>query len=168
MFQKRGVNGTGRRNTGKKSGCVAIRKLWCDDENADWVREALGMPDCRIAFRLDREVWLGKTLLSRDTRYFLTSLDPETTSASDLLRLARGHWQVENCLHWVKDRLLDEDRHSLRRDGLGERLLKIRDMGVSVLNLLKKTGERLCHLAEELHFRPKPLLQILGFAQCEK
>ena len=26
----------------------------------------------------------------------------------------------------------------------------------------KKSGERLRHLAEELHFRPKPILQILG------
>ena len=131
------------------------------------MREALGIPGCSIVFRLDREVWREKTRLFRDTRYFLTSLNPETT-ASDLLRLARGHWQVENCLHFVKDHILDEDRHSIRREGLGERLLKIRDMGVSVLNLLKKTGERFRYLAEDLHFQPKRILQILGFDQCEK
>lgn len=86
---------------------------------------------------------------------------------SDLQTLTRGHWEVENCLHHIKDRTLNEDRHSIRRDGLGSRILKIRDLGVSVLHLLRKTGDSIRDLAENIHFRPKNVLQILGFNQDE-
>jgi len=146
---------------------VNVRKLWCDDLIADWIREHLGIVDCRIGFRVDREVWRGKELLSRDTRYFVTSLDPERLLPVELQSLTRGHWQVENCLHHIKDRVLDEDRHSIRRDGLGPRILKIRDLGVSVLHLLRKTGDSIREIAETIHFRPKHVLQILGFTYDE-
>jgi predicted transposase YbfD/YdcC len=127
----------------------------------------LGIADCRIGFRVDREVWRGSALKSCDTRYFVTSLDPETVLPSDLQSLTRGHWQVENCLHHIKDRTLNEDRHSLRRDGLGPRMLKIRDLGVSVLHLLRKVGESVREIAETIHFRPETVLQTIGLAQSE-
>src|SRR5262249_15659764 len=40
----------------------------------------------------------------------LTSLGPERASAGRLLRIARGHWEIENRLHWVRDVVLGEDR----------------------------------------------------------
>jgi predicted transposase YbfD/YdcC len=47
-----------------------------------------------------------------ESRFFITSL---VLSAVCLLRLIRGHWQVENCLHWMKDRGWEEDKHSLKQ-----------------------------------------------------
>jgi hypothetical protein len=46
-----------------------------------------------------------------EDHYYLTNLRPNTASGSfeALLRLARSHWEVENCLHHVKDRSLGED-----------------------------------------------------------
>jgi predicted transposase YbfD/YdcC len=32
-----------------------------------------------------------------------------TGDAADFARIIRGHWQIENALHWVKDVILDED-----------------------------------------------------------
>ncbi len=154
-----------------------MRKLWCDDKIADWVRESLGITDCNIALRVDREVWRGTHLESCDTRYFITSLDPETVTPGELQRLTRGHWQVGciscvgkpdrrfDCLQPIKDRTLNEDCHSIRRDGLGPRLLKIRDLGVSILHLLRQSGDSVRNLAETIHFQPKRLLQTLGFIQ---
>lgn len=46
----------------------------------------------------------GKT--SRHTAYYISSI---TTSAQAWMRLVRGHWSVENRLHWPKDVVLGED-----------------------------------------------------------
>ena len=71
------------------------------------------------------------------TRYFAISLDPSGVSAMGLLRLIRGHWCVENNLHYEKDRWWDEDRHSCRRKGLAERFTALLSAAVSVLQVLK-------------------------------
>lgn len=42
--------------------------------------------------------------------YFVTSLPPEKASPKKLLKLARGHWAIENGQHYRRDRTQDEDR----------------------------------------------------------
>jgi predicted transposase YbfD/YdcC len=42
--------------------------------------------------------------------YFVTSLPPEKASPKKLLKLARGHWSIENGQHYRRDRTQDEDR----------------------------------------------------------
>lgn len=76
-------------------------------------------------------------MVAVQSRYFATSLDPSRVSAMELLRLIRGHWCVENNLHYEKDRWWDEDRHSCRRPGLGERFTTLLSAVVSVLQVLK-------------------------------
>ena len=43
-------------------------------------------------------------------RYGITSLPLGVVGASRLGALTRGHWQIENGLHYVKDVTLGEDR----------------------------------------------------------
>jgi predicted transposase YbfD/YdcC len=42
--------------------------------------------------------------------YFVTSFPPEKASPKKLLKLARGHWAIENGQHYRRDRTQDEDR----------------------------------------------------------
>ena len=42
-------------------------------------------------------------LLLQESRYFITSLDPGMVTPAELHAYIRGHWQVENCLHFIKD-----------------------------------------------------------------
>jgi predicted transposase YbfD/YdcC len=63
-------------------------------------------------------------ILSDESRYFVTSLDPASVTSSELQSYIRGHWQVENCLHFIKDRWWDEDRHYTKRPGLARRTAK--------------------------------------------
>jgi hypothetical protein len=81
----------------------------------------LNFPECRIVLRVDREIRsrVGR-VLSCDSRYFATSLAPGSVAAAGLQSYVRDHWQVENCLHFVKDRWWDEDRHYTKRPGLAE------------------------------------------------
>lgn len=122
------------------------------------------MVDCHIILRVDREVF-GKdnVLESHDIRYFLTSLDPDKVTPSDLQKLARDHWQVETSLHYEKDRWWDEDRHYLGRFGLPEVWIALTNAALSVLRVVQKPSEPLTETAENFHYSPRKALQLLGF-----
>ena len=57
---------------------------------------------------------------SLETRYFVSSLDPDVVPTKEFQAYIRGHGEVENCLHWQKDRYDDEDKHVLRLPGVGD------------------------------------------------
>jgi hypothetical protein len=81
-----------------------------------------------------------------------------------LLSLIRGHWQIENSLHFVKDRWWDEDRHWLCRPGLADRCAAL--LGAA-LSLLRQTdlfppGFPLRARADELAANPALALKLLG------
>jgi hypothetical protein len=97
---------------------VVTRRIWCDAATADYAREALSFPGLRLLARVDRETRRRDGVTTVETRYFASSLGPARVTAARLLGLVRGHWEVENSLHYVKDRWWDEDRHTCRRPGL--------------------------------------------------
>ena len=59
---------------------------------------------------------------SRDVRYGITSVPATHLCASRLLARVRGHWQIENGLHYRRDVSLDEDA-SLARMGQAPHVL---------------------------------------------
>jgi len=80
-----------------------------------------------------------------------------------LLKYIRGHWQVENSLHFVKDRWWDEDRHWQRRPGLAERLAALTNVALTLLRLkLKTTRNPIRAYADELCWNPLRALNLLG------
>ena len=72
---------------------------------------------------------------SKECWYLLTSLPPRRCSPGEMLRLFRSHWSIENNLHHVKDRSWDEDRHTLRRPGLGEVFATLVNVSLNTLRL---------------------------------
>ena len=71
----------------------------------------------------------------RETAYGVTSLSPEVAPPKRLLELARGHWHIENRLHWVRDVTFDEDRSQVRT-GSGPRVLAtLRNLAISLFRL---------------------------------
>jgi hypothetical protein len=88
------------------------------------------------------------------------------------LDYVRGHWQIENCLHFLKDRWWDEDRHWCRRPGLGTCLAMLTSAALDVLRLLAaqlsppgRRSQPLCRRADWLSENPHVALQALGFDQ---
>ncbi len=77
-----------------------------------------------------RQLKNGQTKL--ESRYFITSLSHE---AEQLAHHIRGHWSIENQLHWVLDVEFSEDDSRIRKDNAPENLAIIRHIA---LNLLKQ------------------------------
>ena len=107
-------------------------------EDIEWFTEKAAWMDLRsfIMVEARREV-LGQTT-SVERRYFISSLAADAALA---LRAVRGHWQVENSLHWVLDVAFREDACQTRTGHAPENLATLRHIAV---NLLKQ--ERSCKL----------------------
>lgn len=103
---------------------------------------------------MDRSTRVADGTRTCETRYFASSLDPAVVSPADLLRLVRGHWSVENNLHFEKDRWWGEDHHVCRRPGLAERFTTLLSAAVSVLRALNpgRPGEPLRAQADALNW----------------
>ena len=141
---------------------MEIRKLWWNINDAEYVRDVLNVSGCEILIRVDRDVFNpDRSLKSHDSRLFICSIDPGRVSASDIQALVRNHWQVENCLHFVKDRWWDEDRHYLKN--AGNIFVKLTNAALSLLRLVQLSGESLREIAENFHYSPRKALQTLGF-----
>jgi len=76
-------------------------------------------------------------ILSRETTYFVTSLSPAQASPEDLLRIARGHWTIENRVHYVRDVTLREDASQLRKGASAQIMAAFRNL---VITLLRRAG----------------------------
>ncbi len=100
-----------------------------------YIAAATGFPGISLIIRVDLEVRQRNGESQIETRYFITSLRGDQNSPERLLRLIRGHWLVENQLHYIKDRWWDEDRQWSRRPGLAERLAMLRDAALAMLRL---------------------------------
>lgn len=73
----------------------------------------------------------------------MTSLSADEVSPEQLMRRVRGHWCVENRLHFLKDRWWDEDRQWSIRPGLAQRLAMLRDAALTALRVLPGVPEDL-------------------------
>ena len=49
----------------------------------------------------------------------------------------RGHWEIENRLHWVRDVTFDEDRCRIRKANGAQIMACLRNMAISIFRLLK-------------------------------
>lgn len=77
----------------------------------------------------------GKT--STETAYYIGS-DPDATAASTA-RVARGHWNIENQLHWVLDLAFREDEARHRAKNTAQNMATLRHFA---LNIIKRDPNR--------------------------
>jgi predicted transposase YbfD/YdcC len=91
---------------------------------------------------------------TEETRYYLSSLDPEELTPAGWHGLIRGHWAgVENRNHWRRDALFGEDRSRSRNTRLLTNLALLRN---ALLRLLPRCfpGESVPVIRERLQSKP--------------
>jgi predicted transposase YbfD/YdcC len=114
-------------------GRVETRRVWITDEVHHWgsLKEEWPGLSSVAAVESEREVLAGKT--STDRRYFISSL--KGVDARQMAAAVRGHWAVENKLHWQLDVSFREDERRIRKDHGAENYSRLCRMA---LNLLKQ------------------------------
>ena len=105
-------------------------------ESTERLAEYLDWPGVKQVCRIRRRRTVrGKT--SEETVYAITSLSRARADAGRLLKLSRGHWGIENRLHWVRDTTLREDQCRVRSGASPQVLAALRN---TVLTALRRLG----------------------------
>ena len=97
----------------KGHGRVDIRECWIvsDPDYLFYVRNRSDWANLRTLVMVKRERRLG-TKIETEVKYYISSL---VSSAQHILDAIRGHWGIENRLHWVLDIAFREDESRLRK-----------------------------------------------------
>jgi hypothetical protein len=93
---------------------------------------------CLQVFRIERERRVD-TEVEVEVAYGITSLSREVAGATELLRFNRGHWGIENGLHYRRDVTLREDASRIRRGSAGQLMAALRNV---ILFVLARTGNQ--------------------------
>jgi predicted transposase YbfD/YdcC len=114
-------------------------------------------------FELTRErTEKGKTTV--EVVYGITSLSRERADAETLLGLARGHWGIENGLHYRRDVTMGEDQSRVRKGSAPEAMAGLRN---SVIGLLSGVKEGLAAGIRRMGNCFHQALSLLGLPQLE-
>ena len=98
-------------------------------------------PHARQALQVTRKTRpLNDTKWTRETAYAVTSLTAEQATAAELAAWIRGHWRIENQLHWVRDVTYDEDRSQIRTGNAPRVMASLRNLAISMLRLNGNTN----------------------------
>ncbi len=99
-------------------------------------------PYARSVVRVERDrADLADRMISEETSYYITSIEPTSATPERMGRHVRGHWGIENKLHWVRDWAYDEDRHQMRGGTPAPRVLAtLRNLAISLLRLAGATN----------------------------
>jgi hypothetical protein len=98
--------------------------------------DALDFPYVGQVFRIERDFATQRTReRHHEVVYGITSLEPAWADPARIGRLARGQWEIENRLHYVRDVTYDEDR-SRARTGRGPRAMaSLRNFAIGCLRV---------------------------------
>jgi predicted transposase YbfD/YdcC len=95
-------------------------------ESSDW-------PHLAQVFKLERTVHCLKTgECRREVVYGLTSLTAQVATPQHLLELVRGHWGIENKLHWRRDVILHEDQTRTHSALFGQAIASLNNLVIGL------------------------------------
>ncbi|WP_253274732.1 ISAs1 family transposase [Actinomyces sp. oral taxon 414] len=78
----------------------------------------------------------GGRRTTTEVAHLICSLPPTDAPPELVASWARGHWAIENRLHWIRDVVFDEDRHQLRTRNGPQIMAALRNLAISLIRLL--------------------------------
>jgi predicted transposase YbfD/YdcC len=96
-----------------------------------WLRQRHNWPGLNAMVVVDSVREIGDKV-ERETRFYITSL---LLLASVLAPIVRGHWAIENGLHWVMDMVFRDDECRVRTDHAPANFCTIKHMAQNLVRL---------------------------------
>jgi predicted transposase YbfD/YdcC len=143
---------------GKQHGRLETRRLTGTTALNDYLR---WWPDvAQVLRRTCRRVNLRTGRLEKEVTYGLTSLPRELAGPAELEHFWRGHWTIENRVHYVRDETFGEDRCQLWTGSGPQALAAFRN---AVLSLLRFHGwSNIAAATRNYASHPQRALRLLG------
>ena len=132
-----------------------VRRLWASSELAEYS----GWPYLAQVCRIERETKVNGQLKT-EAAYAFTSLWPHEADARRLLSLNRGHWCIENCLHYVRDVAFGEDKSQVRTGNAPRVMAALRNTAIGAMRLSGTTN--IASALRRNAARPTEALHLLG------
>ncbi len=116
-------------------------------------------PELAQVFKLESQRTNALGITKTEVRYGVTSLPASLADAKRVLALSRGHWGIENGLHYRRDATMREDHAQLRMGHAPEMLAVLNN---TVLGLFARQGEsNLAHARREFAYHFEKALSAL-------
>jgi predicted transposase YbfD/YdcC len=138
-------------------GRIEIRKIYVTQE-VDWYAECLQWKGLKSLIMIESERQEGEKT-SREKRYYISSLKE---SAASLLGKIRGHWSVENELHWGLDVSFGEDGSRMREGYGAENLSLLRKMALMMLKRESSSKRGVAAKRKRAGWDPSYLAKVLA------
>lgn len=103
----------------------------------------------------------ARYLARRGAHYVITVKGNQPSLHAQLAAIIRGHWGIEDRLHWVRDTGFDEDRSQVRTAAGPQVMATLRNLAITILRL---TGHSSIAAAIRHHARrpDRPLRTIMN------
>ena len=117
----------------KEHGRIETRR-YCLSDRLEWFEGASQWEGLRTVGMVEatREI---KGAITVERRYYLSSLGLDVKKFA---RAVRGHWGIENKLHWVMDVVFGEDQSRARAGYAAQNLATLRRLALNLLKREKK------------------------------
>jgi predicted transposase YbfD/YdcC len=137
----------------RRSGFIVRRSVWtapaCD----------LDYPGASQVFRIRRETFdLAGCRIRNEYVHGVTSLP--AVSAALIACFVRGHWGIEDKIHWVRDVLFAEDHHRAFLGGVAQTMAAIRNLAIGLIRLAGHS--RIKQVLERNHGDKTAMLTLLA------
>lgn len=104
-------------------------------------QEWIDFPHAKQTMRLTRDRHNHSTgEVTREHVFVITSLPAEQADAKQLAGYIRGHWGIENRLHWIRDVTYREDHSQVRTGNAAHVMASIRNLAISIHRLAGATN----------------------------
>jgi predicted transposase YbfD/YdcC len=115
-------------------GRIEVRDYWCCTD-VSWLEDGLKWKNLNSLIMVERQREID-SVTSTEVSFYISSLKGDMVVTANAIR---GHWGIENSLHWTLDMTFREDDSRIRKDHAAENMAVVRHMA---LNMLQKENSK--------------------------
>jgi len=141
----------------KGHGRIEERKIWTSSE----LKGYSNFPHLEQVARIERTTTkLDGTPMRHEVVHAVTSQSADKADAKQLLQQNRGHWCIENQVHYVRDVTLGEDLSRTRKGKSPQMMATLRNLLISLLRFVGATN--IAQAIRSCSNKPVQALRLLG------